>query len=130
VRIPQDLLDEIVAHARADAPNECCGLIGAKDGVATSVHRTENLKASPLAFEMDGLEVIRVTDAIEDDGGELAGMYHSHTRTEPEPSQTDRNFARNWPGLVWVIVGLAVGEADVRAFLIDDHEGVRRVAVE
>jgi proteasome lid subunit RPN8/RPN11 len=129
VRIPQDLLDAIVAHAREDAPDECCGLIGAQDGVATSVHRTRNLKASPLAFEMDGLEVIRVTDEIEAAGAELAGMYHSHTRTEPDPSQTDRNFARLWPGLVWVIVGLAGDEPDVRSFLIDD-DGVRRVAVE
>lgn len=128
MRIPQDLLDEIVAHAREDAPNECCGLIGARDGVATSVHRTRNLKASPLAFEMDGLEVIRVTDAIEEAGEELAGMYHSHTRTEPEPSQTDRNFARLWPGLVWVIAGVAGEEADVRSFLIDD-DAVRRIDV-
>ncbi|HEV2785965.1 MAG TPA: M67 family metallopeptidase [Solirubrobacteraceae bacterium] len=128
MRIPQDLLDEIVEHARADAPNECCGLIGAHDGVATSVHRTRNLKASPLAFEMDGMEVFRIIDAIEESGGELAGMYHSHTRTEPRPSQTDRNFARNWPGLEWVIVGLAGPEPEVRSFLIGD-DGVREVEV-
>ena len=83
MRIPQDLLDDIVEHARADAPNECCGLIGARDGVATSVHRTRNVRASPLAFEMHGPEVMRIIDEIEDGGGELAAMYPSHTRTEP-----------------------------------------------
>ena len=129
MRIPQDLLDEIVAHARADAPTECCGLIGAKDGVATSVHRTRNVKASPLAFEMHGPEVMRIIDEIEDGGGELAGMYHSHTRTEPYPSQTDRNFARNWPGLEWVIVGLRGEEATVRAYLIEP-DAVREVALD
>jgi proteasome lid subunit RPN8/RPN11 len=129
VRIPQDLLDEIVDHARADAPNECCGLIGSKDGVATSVHRTRNLKASPLAFEMHGPDVMRIIEEIEDAGGELGGMYHSHTRTEPAPSQTDLNFARNWPGLEWVIVGLGGDEAEVRSYLIDD-DGVHRVPIE
>jgi proteasome lid subunit RPN8/RPN11 len=129
VRIPQDLLAQIVEHARAEAPNECCGLIGARDGLATSVHRTRNVKASPLAFEMHGPEVMRIIDEIEEGGGELAAMYHSHTRTEPYPSQTDRNFARLWPGLEWVIVGLSGDEATVRSYLIEDG-GVREVEVE
>ena len=129
MRLPQDLLDEIVDHARLDAPNECCGLIGAKDGVATSVHRMRNLKASPLAFEMHGPDVMRVIDEIEDEGGELAGMYHSHTRTEPYPSQTDVNFAQNWPGLEWVIVGLNGDDVRVRSFLIE-KDTVREVDVE
>ena len=128
MRISPDLLDEIIDHARLEAPNECCGLIGSKDGVATSVHRMRNLKASPLAFEMHGPDVMRVIDAIEDDGGELGGMYHSHTRTEPYPSETDRNFARNWPGLEWVIVGLSGNDVDVRSYLIEDG-AVRRVEV-
>ncbi len=120
MRIPQDLLDAIVEHARADAPNECCGLIAGRHGVATSVHPTRNVRASPLAFEMDGLEVFRLIDEIEERGDELAGMYHSHTRTEPYPSQTDRNFSKLWPGLEWVIVGLQGEEATVRSYLIDD----------
>ena len=126
MRIPQDLLDQIVEHARRDAPNECCGLIGGRDGVATSVHATRNVKASPLAFEMHGPEVMRIIDEIEDAGGELAGMYHSHTRTEPYPSETDRNFARNCPGLEWVIVGLNGDEVTVRSFFIEP-DGVREV---
>jgi proteasome lid subunit RPN8/RPN11 len=129
VRIPQDLLDQLIEHARADAPNECCGLIGAHDGVATSVHRTRNVRASPLAFEMHGPEVMRIIEEIEESGGELAGMYHSHTRTEPYPSQTDRNFARNWPGLEWVIVGLDGDEVTVRSYLMDD-DGVHEVALD
>ena len=129
MRIGQALLDEIVEHARADAPNECCGLIGARDGVATSVHRMRNLKASPLAFEMHGPEVMRIIDEIEDAGAELKGMYHSHTRTEPYPSQTDRNFAKLWPGLEWVIVGLTGEEAEVRSYLIEDG-AVQRVDIE
>jgi proteasome lid subunit RPN8/RPN11 len=93
------------------------------------VHPTRNVRASPLAFEMDGLEVYRLIDAIEEDGGELGAIYHSHTRTEPYPSQTDRNFARLWPGLEWVIVGLRDDDATVRSYLIDDESGVREVEV-
>jgi proteasome lid subunit RPN8/RPN11 len=129
VRIPRALLDEITEHARAEAPNECCGLVGAADGVVTSVHRARNVKASPLAFEIHGREAIRIIDEIEEGGGELVAMYHSHTRTEPYPSQTDRNFAVNWPGLEWLIVGLADGEATVRSYLLEDG-GVREVDVE
>ena len=129
MRIARDLLDEIVEHARRDAPNECCGLIGAKDGRAASVHPAENVRASPLAFEIHGPEAIRIIDAIEDDGGELAAMYHSHTRTEPVPSETDRNFAKNWPGLEWLIVGLDGDEATVRSYLIEDGR-VEEVALE
>jgi proteasome lid subunit RPN8/RPN11 len=129
MRISPDLLEEIVEHARRDAPNECCGLIGAKDGVVTSVHPAENVKASPLAFEIHGPDAIRIIDEIEDAGAELAAMYHSHTRTEPFPSQTDRNFAENWPGLEWLIIGLDGDEATWRSFLIEP-DGVREVDVE
>jgi [CysO sulfur-carrier protein]-S-L-cysteine hydrolase len=122
VRIPQELLDAIVGHARRDAPNECCGFITAKDGVATRVYPARNARASPLAFEIDGREQIRINDEIDDNeaqDGQLAAIYHSHTRTEPYPSQTDLNFASNWPGIEWVIVGLVGEEADVRSYRIE-----------
>jgi proteasome lid subunit RPN8/RPN11 len=83
------------------------------------VHRAVNIAASPLRFEVDGRELLRAIEAIERDGYELGGIYHSHTRTEPYPSQTDISFAANWPGLEWIIVGLADGEPPpVRSYLI------------
>jgi [CysO sulfur-carrier protein]-S-L-cysteine hydrolase len=118
--ISRQLLDEIVAHARADAPNECCGMIATRDGRATAVHRTRNIHASPLRFEMDPGEQLRVLDGIEQAGLELGAIYHSHTRSEPYPSLTDVNLARWWPEPLWVIVGLAGPEPDVRAFRIVD----------
>ena len=120
MRIASDLLQQIVEHARRDAPNECCGLIGAADGAATSVYETRNVRASPLAFEIHGPEAIRIMDEIEESGGELAGIYHSHTRTDPYPSQTDINFAANWPGIEWLIIGLSDGEATWRSYRLDD----------
>ena len=64
--------------------------------------------------------------AIEADGRELGAIYHSHTHTAPYPSQTDINFAANWPGLEWVIVGLADRDApEVRSYLIEDGQRPR-----
>jgi [CysO sulfur-carrier protein]-S-L-cysteine hydrolase len=119
VRISRALWDEIVAHARADAPNECCGMIAARDGVAVAVHRARNAAASPLRYEMDGMEQYRIQTAIEDAGLELGAIYHSHTRSAPEPSQTDINLAF-YPEALYVIVGVAGDDPDVRAWRIVD----------
>ena len=121
MQIAPDLLQQIVDHARRDAPNECCGMVASRDGDAVSVHAAENTAASPFRFEVDGMELHRTLTGIEDAGNDLGAIYHSHTRSEPYPSQTDVNFAANWPGVEWIIVGLANGdEPVVRSYLIDD----------
>lgn len=121
MRIAGALADEIIAHARKDAPNECCGLIGGRDGEATSVHRAENLFESPLRFEV--ANPVPLLRAIEDAGEELAGIYHSHTKSEAYPSQTDVNLARGWPDPLWFICSLADPDRPVlRAFAIRDGE--------
>jgi proteasome lid subunit RPN8/RPN11 len=127
VQIARSLLDEIVAHAARDAPNECCGVVASRDGAATTVHSTENLAASPFRFEIDGLTLMRLIDEIEERGEELVAIYHSHTRSAPYPSQTDVNFAALWPGTEWLIVGISkAAEPEVRNYLIED--GVIREA--
>jgi proteasome lid subunit RPN8/RPN11 len=129
MKIARDLLDQIVDHARRDAPDECCGLIGGADGRATSVHATVNAVRSPLRFEIDGMELFRTIEAIEDGGAELAAVYHSHTRSAPYPSQTDINFSENWPGIEWLIVGLAGEEPEIRSYVISGGQ-VEEVPVE
>ena len=63
---------------------------------------------------------------FEDAGWGLGAIYHSHTHTDPYPSQTDINFAPNWPGVEWVIVGLADRDApEVRCYLIEDGRSAR-----
>jgi proteasome lid subunit RPN8/RPN11 len=119
LRIPRELLDEIVAHAREDAPNECCGMIASRDGEAIEVHRAENAAASPFRYELDGMEQYRIQSAIEDAGLELGAIYHSHTRSDPIPSQTDINLAF-YPDSLYVIVGVKGDEPDVRAWRIAD----------
>jgi [CysO sulfur-carrier protein]-S-L-cysteine hydrolase len=119
MRIARDLYDEIVAHALEDAPNECCGMVASRDGDAVKVFRATNAAASPYRYELDPAEQYRIQVAIEDDALELGAIYHSHTRTEPYPSQTDINLAF-YPEALYVIVGLAGDQPEVRAFTIRD----------
>jgi [CysO sulfur-carrier protein]-S-L-cysteine hydrolase len=120
------LLDALIEHALADAPNECCGVVAVTPGsppIAAEVHRASNTAASPLRFEVDPRELLRIIDQLEDAGQELGAIYHSHTRTAPYPSQTDVNFAANWPGVEWIIIGVAdLEQPEVRSYLIDGGE--------
>jgi proteasome lid subunit RPN8/RPN11 len=120
MRIDRELYDQIIEHARAEAPNECCGVVATSDGRAHDVFTATNKFASPLRFEIDEHDLIRIWRAIDERDLELGAIYHSHTRTAPEPSQTDINGAAQWPGALWVIVGLADGEPDVRTWSIAD----------
>jgi [CysO sulfur-carrier protein]-S-L-cysteine hydrolase len=119
MKISRALLDEMVTHARAEAPNECCGMVASEDGRAVEVYRAVNAAASPLRYEIEPADQYRIEMAIEDSGRDLGAIYHSHTRSEPYPSQTDVNLAFH-PHALYVIVGLAGGEPDVRAYRIAD----------
>jgi proteasome lid subunit RPN8/RPN11 len=121
MRISRELYEEIVAHARSEAPNECCGMIGSRDGEAVKVYRATNAAASPLRYEIEGAEQYQIQMQIEDSGLDLGAIYHSHTRTEPYPSQTDINLAF-YPDALYVIVGLAGDEPEVRAFTIREGQ--------
>jgi proteasome lid subunit RPN8/RPN11 len=121
MRMPRALFDEMVAHARADAPNECCGMVASVDGAAIKIYRAQNAAASPLRYEIDGAEQYRIQMAIDDAGHDLGAIYHSHTRSAPYPSQTDINLAF-YPEALYLIVGLAGDDAEVRAFEIRDGQ--------
>ncbi|MFL5822447.1 MAG: M67 family metallopeptidase [Solirubrobacteraceae bacterium] len=119
MRIAPELYEQMIEQARAEAPNECCGMIGSRDGEAVRVYPTTNAAASPLRYEIDGAEQIRIYNEIDEAGLELGAIYHSHTRTEPYPSQTDINLAF-YPDSLYVIIGLASSDPEVRAYNIRD----------
>ncbi len=121
MKIAQSLIDEMVAHATEDLPNECCGLVGGRDGEAEAVIRVANSAASPLRYEMDPQEQYNALKTIEDDGGELLAIYHSHTKSAAYPSQTDVNQAVAWPDQIYLIVSLADRDApEVKGYLLRD----------
>jgi len=131
MRIAGELLDEIVAHALEEPQNEVCGVVAIAEGErphALRVLRASNIHASPLKFEIAPTELLALSNEC-DELGSLGAIYHSHVRSKPYPSQTDVNFAANWPGVEWIIVGLADGQPEVRSYLIERGE-VREVALE
>jgi proteasome lid subunit RPN8/RPN11 len=122
MRIGKELVEEMIAHARADMPNECCGMVGGTDGAASTVYRAENAEASPLRYSIDAQEQFRLMREIEEAGEELVAIYHSHTKSASYPSQTDVNLAA-WPDAVYLIVSLADPDSpDLRGFWIRDGE--------
>jgi proteasome lid subunit RPN8/RPN11 len=116
VRIPNDIADEMVAHCLEGRPNEACGVLASAGGDVVKVFRMSNASASPLRYSLDPKEQLAVYKKLDEQGWELAGVFHSHTRTEAYPSPTDVRLASE--DVPYVIVSLAAAEADIRAFRI------------
>jgi [CysO sulfur-carrier protein]-S-L-cysteine hydrolase len=119
MRVPRQIHDELLSHAREEAPNECCGLIGGNDGVAKTVYRARNAEASPLRYNLDPQDQFRIMTEMDEKGEELSAIYHSHTASPAYPSQTDINLAA-YPDALYLIVSLAEGERDLRGYSIKD----------
>jgi [CysO sulfur-carrier protein]-S-L-cysteine hydrolase len=122
LRIARSLLDQIVAQAREEAPNECCGIVGSRNGEAVALYKARNARASPLAYDIDGRDLQRIYDELDRNELEVGIIYHSHTRTDPVPSETDINLASPFlPDAVYLIVGVKDLERDdIRAWSIRD----------
>ena len=104
--IPATVRSALVEHAQAERPNEACGLILLRDGVAERYVRGRNVAESPYRFE---LEVDPETWFLEDDGYELA-VFHSHLASPPRPSRTDIENIGLWEGRPYVILNVRTGE--------------------
>jgi proteasome lid subunit RPN8/RPN11 len=110
VRISQAFWDELVAHAREEAPNECCGYMRMRDGTVEEVVRAVNERHSPYGYELDAGSLFAANEL--DEQGYEVGIYHSHPRSSAEPSQTDINLA-TYPHWRYLIVSLENGDAPV-----------------
>jgi proteasome lid subunit RPN8/RPN11 len=123
MKLSAQIYDEMVAHALEDAPDECCGMVSARDGEAVAAYRITNSAHSPLRYEMDPKEQLQIElGEIDDQGLELGIVYHSHTRSAPYPSQTDINLALH-PDAIYVIIGVKDREhPEVRGYTIRGGE--------
>ncbi|HEY8490813.1 MAG TPA: M67 family metallopeptidase [Dehalococcoidia bacterium] len=104
-RLQRRYVEDIIAHAREEAPNECCGILAGKDGTVVKLWRTTNAEHSPYRYSVDPKELLQIYREIEANGWELTGIYHSHTHTEAYPSPTDVRLAA-WPDAVYFLVSL------------------------
>ena len=110
--VPETIRAELRAHAKEEAPNECCGLIVFKGETAERYVRGKNRLASPYRYELD---IDPEVWFLEDEGYELA-VFHSHPETEPRPSKTDQELSGLWGGKTFLIYGLKLD--DLRAWRI------------
>ena len=106
VVIPADVRRELETHSREEEPNEACGLVVLRDGVAQRYIRGRNAAASPYRFELD---VDPDTWFLEDEGYELA-VFHSHLSSPPRPSRTDVESIGLWAGRPYLIYTVRTGE--------------------
>src|ERR1039457_2503267 len=116
------LRDKIVAHARADHPDEACGVIAGPAGQDRPERFIPMLNAqrSPTFYEFDSMELFRVWRELDDRDEEPAVIYHSHTATEAYPSRTDISYA-NEPGAHYVLVSTRdPDQVEIRSFRIVD----------
>jgi [CysO sulfur-carrier protein]-S-L-cysteine hydrolase len=120
LRLPRAHIDEMVEHAKEDAPNECCGIIAGTGGRATKLYRAINAEASPYRYSVEPRDLLRIHNDADEHGWDFLAIYHSHTHTEAYPSPTDVRLAAGWPDAYYVLVSLMDAEPVVRAFRIED----------
>jgi len=132
--LPPDIREAIVAHARAEYPNEACGIIvgdgnPAADGRALRFVPMRNAAASPLRYRIDDQELLRLTIETDDADEAFWAIVHSHVRSPAVPSPTDVGQATIYRDPLYVLVSLSDDEADpvtgrpsVRAWRILDGE--------
>jgi proteasome lid subunit RPN8/RPN11 len=130
--LPQSMIDEMIAHAVEDLPNECCGMIAGKDGVPTRFYRTRNAEASPFRYSIDPRDILRVERELDDEGWQVLAIYHSHVASDAYPSPTDVRLSQwqgtnppadLYPGAYYVLVSLKDRDHPVvRAFRIQGGE--------
>jgi proteasome lid subunit RPN8/RPN11 len=118
--LERQYVDEMIAHAIEEAPNECCGIIAGKDGRATKLFRAINAEASPYRYSVEPKDLLRIFRECEDNDWQFLAIYHSHTASEAYPSPTDVRLAF-WPEAHYILVSLAEKDRPVvRAFRILD----------
>ena len=115
MKIQLNVLAGITGHARDAAPLECCGLLAGKDDLIDEYIRTDNVRASEVAYQVDPVEHIAAMKSLRVRGRVILGAYHSHPRTPAVPSATDLAEAHD-AALLYVIVSLRDERPDIRAY--------------
>ncbi len=119
ISIKQSIIDQIVAHARNELPNEACGYLAGDDGVVTHSYQLTNIDHSPEHFSFDPAEQFQTVRDARNKGLQIVANYHSHPATPARPSVEDIRLAYD-PGISYLIISLASNQSDVKSFRIKD----------
>jgi proteasome lid subunit RPN8/RPN11 len=119
VKIRQNVLTKIVAHAVEDLPNECCGLLIGTADIVEDASRARNTKRSRTKFQVEPADHFAAIRRARAAGFEIVGAYHSHPSGPSGPSETDRARLTD-PSMFHVIISLAHGTRTVRAFRLSE----------
>ncbi|MGH2448998.1 MAG: Mov34/MPN/PAD-1 family protein [Chloroflexota bacterium] len=120
--IPKRLVRDMIDHARGEFPNEACGLLAARAGIATEYYGIANVEASPVRYRMEPKEQLDAMLDMDERGFDLGAIYHSHTHTPAYPSTTDIRLA-SYPEPLYIIVSLArPSDPELRGFRIVDGQ--------
>lgn len=116
LHLPASVVQALFDHARAELPNEACGLLAGDlaSGRASRFHPARNEEASPLRYTVHRDDLVRIVLGIEDAGEDLVGIFHSHTHTPAVPSATDLRTAL-YPDAFYVLASLVEPDTSVAA---------------
>ena len=117
IAIKRDVLNQIIAHAKGELPNEACGYLAGSDGAVTLGYPLTNVDHSPEHFSFDPAEQFKTVKDARNKGLQILANYHSHPETPSRPSQEDIRLAFD-PDISYVIISLALPEANVKSFRI------------
>jgi proteasome lid subunit RPN8/RPN11 len=121
--IEKHYIDQMIAHARREAPIECCGVLGGRDGRALKLYQATNAEHSRYCYNIEPQELFRINRECEENGWQFLAIYHSHPDSAAYPSPTDVHLAALWPESLYFIVSLLSPEnPEVRAFRIRNGE--------
>jgi proteasome lid subunit RPN8/RPN11 len=115
MKIRQDVLAALIAHAEKERPNECCGLLIGSDELIQEAVKARNAARSPKKFQVEPADHFAAIRRARATGLAIVGAYHSHPNGPSGPSETDR-VKMSDPALIHLIVSLAGGTSTVRAF--------------
>jgi len=121
--IEKRYIDAMIAHARQEAPLECCGVLGGRDGRVLKLYQATNAEHSRYCYNIEPQELFRINRECEENGWQFLAIYHSHPDSAAYPSPTDVRLAALWPQSLYFIISLLSPEnPEVRAFRIRDGE--------